>query len=114
MYNDELMHYGVLGMKWGVRKDRSKTISKAYKKLERLDSDIERRTKQADIAVSRVNRGVTSRYKRLKQRADRLQYAADKKAVDYSETKDEPKCFKKERTGQDTKQIDIKMSQNDI
>ena len=80
MRDDELLHYGVLGMKWGVRKDRSKTISKAYKKLERLDSDIERRTEQADAAVSRANRGVTSRYKKLKQRADRLQYAADRKS----------------------------------
>ena len=79
MHDDELLHYGVLGMKWGVRKDRSKTISKAYKKLERLDSDIERRTEQADVAVARANRGTTARYKRLKQRADRLQYASDRK-----------------------------------
>ena len=79
MRDDELLHYGVLGMKWGVRKDRSKTISKAYNKLERLDSDIVRRTEQADAAVSRANRGVTSRYKRLKQRADRLQYASDRR-----------------------------------
>ncbi|MFW5523310.1 MAG: DUF7211 domain-containing protein [Segatella copri] len=33
MTENELMHYGVLGMKWGVRKDRGEAIGKAYKKL---------------------------------------------------------------------------------
>lgn len=32
-----LEHYGVLGMKWGVRKDPDKAYEKAGKKLERLD-----------------------------------------------------------------------------
>ena len=36
MHDDELLHYGVLGMKWGVRKGRSKTISKAYKNREKV------------------------------------------------------------------------------
>lgn len=37
MYN-ELKHYGVLGMKWGVRRNPSKAYSKAVKKKNRLDS----------------------------------------------------------------------------
>lgn len=34
----ELMHYGVLGMKWGIRKDPDKAYAKSIKKLRRLDS----------------------------------------------------------------------------
>lgn len=41
----ELYHYGVLGMKWGVRRDRSGTINKAYKKLSKLDNNVEKNNK---------------------------------------------------------------------
>lgn len=37
-----LEHYGVLGMKWGVRKNPDKAYEKAGKKLERLDRRVSR------------------------------------------------------------------------
>lgn len=35
-----LEHYGVLGMKWGVRKNPDKAYAKAGRKLERLDTKV--------------------------------------------------------------------------
>ena len=35
----ELKHYGVVGMKWGVRKDPAKAYFKAHKKLRKLEKN---------------------------------------------------------------------------
>lgn len=43
---NELTHYGVLGMKWGVRKDPVKAHAKASKKLRKLDKKVQVREKQ--------------------------------------------------------------------
>ena len=45
---EDIEHYGVLGMKWGVRKNPAKAIRKASKKLYKLDRKASRKQRKAD------------------------------------------------------------------
>lgn len=76
---DELYHYGVIGMKLGVRRNRSETINKAYKKLDKLDGDITKKSNKAARAAVKATTGVSKKYNNLSAKATRLQAKADKK-----------------------------------
>ena len=57
MNNDELMHYGVLGMKWGVHRGHaSKAYGKASKKLNKLENKVDKAEQKADKAMYKADK----------------------------------------------------------
>lgn len=72
----ELRHYGVLGMKWGKRKNPERAYEKANKKMSKLDA---RATKMQSKAYRRQDSIFKSSRKRAKatqEEADRLKRKA--------------------------------------
>ena len=81
MTNDnELMHYGVIGMKWGVHRGNvSSAYSKATAKRKKLDDRVVKAKKAYDKATIKANTGASLKYQKLQSKADKMQSKADSK-----------------------------------
>lgn len=79
-YDDELMHYGVLGMKWGVHRGNvAQAYSKGMAKRRKLEKRVETTRTAHNKAMIKARTGVSAKYQKLQTKADRMQYKADKK-----------------------------------
>lgn len=96
-----LSHYGVLGMKWGVRKDPNRAYSKASNKLRKLDTKMDRlsdrsaKASQKEATVGTNTAKKAAKRSKLEAKAAKTRYKADT-AILFAESK-EKRAKKAER-----------------
>ena len=80
-YKSELYHYGVLGMKWGIRKGRTEqAYTKASKKLNKLDRKVNKAEAKALKTRAKADAKMGSLFYSEKK-AKKAEFKAERKAA---------------------------------
>ena len=112
--NEEIKHYGVVGMKWGVRRNPQKAMGKASTKLRKLDGRYQKKQEKANASAQKAENKTHSFFatesgiRKATQKANKHQNKANRAAYKtYKWYKAMEKTFSKTITSLSQEDINI-------